>query len=298
MKKDTRTPQKHDTLTDSSAPQLQGSEPSQEMEGPPNAVSPSSPTVSLPGSTTPRFHQFFQQLSVFQGTLVGSASLVLLSVAVTYLVCGVTSPTQHVPLWYLVVAGVVASIVAPVPSYLVARLLHDIESAWNDAHRLAITDELTNAINRRHFMALAEREFARAQRQNHPLSLILFDIDHFKMINDSYGHACGDAVLRNTSAVCLGTLRGHDIFARYGDEEFALLLPDTDATHANTVAERLRQNIQNQAFLSEGKTLSLTISLGVTTRGTDTSTLNTFLCQAEKALFAAKHSGRNCVKAA
>jgi len=164
-----------------------------------------------------------------------------------------------------------------------------------DVQRLAITDPLTGLDNRRHFFEIAGREFARARRYSHPLSAIMLDIDHFKQVNDTYGHAAGDQVLRNVALVLQEISRDADIIARYGGEEFVILLPETELPYAKVVAERMRQEISRTSTETERGTVSLTISLGVAVLDEDCADLDALLERADQALYAAKQAGRNRV---
>lgn len=158
---------------------------------------------------------------------------------------------------------------------------------------LAITDELTGLFNRRHFFELGFREFERAQRYNRPLSAIMLDIDHFKQVNDRFGHVTGDQVLRAVAQRCQETLRDIDILGRYGGEEFAVLLPETDLDEGFLVAERLRLNVAGAPFSTSQETVQITISLGVARATPRVPDLQTLLEHADAAMYAAKQSGRN-----
>ncbi len=162
--------------------------------------------------------------------------------------------------------------------------------------QLAITDDLTGLYNRRHFFNLGELEFARATRYQHPLGVVMLDVDHFKEINDTYGHAVGDAVLKGIAQRLKVSCRGVDILARYGGEEFSLLLPETNLSAALEMAERLRGCIADQPLETEDDYLSVTISLGVTTLSKDTPDLSSLINRADQALLEAKSAGRNCVR--
>jgi diguanylate cyclase (GGDEF)-like protein len=159
----------------------------------------------------------------------------------------------------------------------------------------AITDDLTKAYNRRHFMDIASRELARARRHKLSLSIILLDADNFKEINDNYGHLYGDEVLKQISAICQGMMRSHDIFARYGGEEFIILLPETRIQSAHLVAERIRKTIENTRLKPDK---IHTVSLGITALKKSDSELDQLLARADRALYDAKKGGKNCVKSA
>jgi len=163
-------------------------------------------------------------------------------------------------------------------------------------HQLAITDPLTNIYNRRQFFLLADRELERARRGARGPAVILFDLDHFKQINDRYGHLVGDQVLQSFARCCSDTLRERDILARYGGEEFAILLPDTDAEQARQAAERLRQVVEEAAFDTDKGPMRITSSFGVVAFSTEPGlTVDRLLDRADQALFLSKGEGRNRV---
>ncbi|MBL8057476.1 MAG: diguanylate cyclase [Anaerolineales bacterium] len=163
--------------------------------------------------------------------------------------------------------------------------------------QLAIVDGLTGLYNRRHFFALASREWERARRTAGVLAVLMIDLDHFKLVNDSYGHAVGDLVLRQVAALCREALRQVDVIARYGGEELIALLPDTPLTEARRAAERLRRQVAAASFPSPHGGLAQTISIGVAARHgpTDAESLDDLIDQADQALYAAKQQGRNQV---
>jgi diguanylate cyclase (GGDEF)-like protein len=161
---------------------------------------------------------------------------------------------------------------------------------------MATTDHLTRAYNRRFFFDVAEKEVKRAVRKQSPLSLLLFDVDKFKAVNDTYGHHHGDEVLIGISSVCSEMLRGEDVFARFGGEEFAVLLPETGIDEATVIAERLRKLVSEHTVSDKGKTISVTISVGVASWQSGKSLdINTLLNQADQAMYHSKASGRNQV---
>ncbi len=159
---------------------------------------------------------------------------------------------------------------------------------------LASVDGLTGVNNRRSFIELGEKELARAQRYDHPLALMMMDVDHFKRINDTYGHAAGDEVLKQLGAICAANLRGPDILGRLGGEEFAVVLPECSIEAAEQAAERLRQILAKVEVPSEQGTITFTISIGVVARE-DGEGLTEALDRADKAMYAAKQGGRNRV---
>lgn len=155
-------------------------------------------------------------------------------------------------------------------------------------------DFLTGLANRRHFMELAERELSRALRHDTPLSALMLDIDHFKAVNDTYGHEAGDLVLRTLSEVCRATLREVDIIGRLGGEEFGILLPMTDGREALETAQRLKDRLaQTVVLVEQNVPLNFTVSIGVAPVNGKETTLDTLFHRADKALYDAKRRGRN-----
>jgi diguanylate cyclase (GGDEF)-like protein/PAS domain S-box-containing protein len=164
---------------------------------------------------------------------------------------------------------------------------------------MARTDGLTGLANRQAFLERANGEFSRARRYSRPLSVIMIDIDHFKSINDQYGHAAGDQVLRQLGRQCQRELRDSDFLGRIGGEEFALLLPDTPKDNTLYVAERMREELSKTAItLDNGITLTITASFGVAAMIDEDADFNAVLHRADVAMYDAKHGGRNQVKSA
>jgi diguanylate cyclase (GGDEF)-like protein len=161
--------------------------------------------------------------------------------------------------------------------------------------RLAITDELTGIYNRRHFFEVAEKQFALAERNKHPLSALIVDLDHFKQVNDTYGHMVGDQVLHETARLMCAALRESDIIGRYGGEEFSILLPETATKAAVYVAERLVTQVSETQIETEGGKLTIHLSIGVTGLSKETPTLHALIVRADQAMYLAKRAGRNCV---
>jgi diguanylate cyclase (GGDEF)-like protein len=169
-----------------------------------------------------------------------------------------------------------------------ARLAAD-ELRLRDA---AATDHLSGALSRRAWSELAEIEFARARRYARPLSLAMFDIDRFKAINDTYGHAAGDVVIRKISEICQVSLRQSDLFGRFGGEEFVLMMPETTQAGAYQVAERIRGVFGNSAS-DFGEPVFTTVSIGITQLHAGDSSPQMLIERADRALYRAKRQGRN-----
>jgi diguanylate cyclase (GGDEF)-like protein len=162
--------------------------------------------------------------------------------------------------------------------------------------QLAITDPLTGLYNRRGFFELARHELERSRRFNRPLSMMLLDIDHFKNVNDQYGHPAGDDVLRELARRFHGVMRESDLVCRYGGEEFCFLLPESDTTGLLGAAERLLTDIRSQPFHSEDLQIHITVSIGITSLKAQQSTLEDLIEQADQALYRAKQAGRDRVE--
>ncbi|HYG89736.1 MAG TPA: sensor domain-containing diguanylate cyclase [Azospirillum sp.] len=170
-----------------------------------------------------------------------------------------------------------------------------LERLNEELRHIATVDPLTGAWNRRHFLELANRELERARRHHRPLCVLMLDVDHFKRINDTYGHAIGDAALVALVAACRGALRGSDLLGRLGGEEFAVLLPETDAKNACEVAERLRYAISAIALPLPAGLVGMTASIGVAAADPADASMERPLIRADEALYRAKAEGRNRV---
>jgi diguanylate cyclase (GGDEF)-like protein len=166
---------------------------------------------------------------------------------------------------------------------------------FEEIQQLAETDELTKINNRRQLFKLGEQAFNHAIRYNESLSVIMLDIDHFKLINDTYGHATGDMVLRELAQFALDNIRAVDILGRYGGEEFVIILPKASLTQGIEIAERLRYQVESKSIVTSVGTLKTTISLGVADLSTPVPNLATLIDRADTALYQAKRAGRNQV---
>jgi diguanylate cyclase (GGDEF)-like protein len=190
-------------------------------------------------------------------------------------------------------------LVARVKVHLKIKSLQDELKQSNEMlKQLSNTDPLTQLYNRRYMMGMLEKERQRAVRKGTRLSLVILDIDHFKQVNDRYGHLQGDQVLVAVAKLAAISMRAYDITARYGGEEFVVVMPETAHADALTVAERLRLRIQAHAFTGPLKGLKTTVSIGVATFGEDAtaiSTIEDLIREADEALYRAKAGGRNRV---
>lgn len=180
----------------------------------------------------------------------------------------------------------------------IERDLTEYKRLQSHLENMANTDSLTGLSNRQAFLHRAEKEFSRARRYARPLSAVMIDVDHFKAINDRYGHAVGDTVLRQVSAICQCNLRGSDLLGRIGGEEFVLLLPDTPLSNAIYVAERMREQLAKTPIDIDGLVITTTASFGVASISDNDINFNGVLERADVAMYHAKHDGRNKVKSA
>jgi diguanylate cyclase (GGDEF)-like protein len=190
-----------------------------------------------------------------------------------------------------------------IPGQILANLQDHMHSALVNARRYdhmrrqVITDHLTRLYNRRYFMEQAEEVMRKSLRDKQPMSVVMIDIDHFKRFNDDYGHETGDKVLQTVSAKMQELVRKDDICSRYGGEEFAMLLPDTNGERAAFMANRLRNTLAGMRYTGLGLAadVNITISMGVATCPRDATEINELLDLADKALYKAKANGRNQV---
>ena len=189
------------------------------------------------------------------------------------------------------------TVVFAMASYTARFYYNTVRRAERKLLELATTDSLTHLSNRRHLLALAEREVMRSRTTGEPIALILADIDHFKQINDEYGHDGGDRVITHAGAQLANLSRTQDTVARWGGEEFLILLPATSFEDGFAVAERIRKSVANAAVEHQGKTISYTLSLGIASLKEDES-FNDAIIRADHALYQSKEGGRDRVTAA
>jgi diguanylate cyclase len=177
----------------------------------------------------------------------------------------------------------------------IAMSRHDLQAANLELERLSRSDRLTQLNNRGYWEECLQQEFRRLKRTHGPGALVLFDIDHFKKVNDTYGHPAGDEVIRQTSDRLRETMRTTDVAGRYGGEEFVIILADTAAVGAQTFAERLRTVVAAQTVRHDQHEIRYTISLGVAEMQARIESPKQWIECADRALYEAKHGGRNRV---
>jgi diguanylate cyclase (GGDEF)-like protein len=161
--------------------------------------------------------------------------------------------------------------------------------------QMALFDDLTGSLSRAAFYQQAEKEFTRARRYHRPLSTLMIDIDHFKRVNDAYGHAAGDHVLIIFTEAVQEIIRSTDFMGRVGGEEFAILMPDTTLTAACHLAERIRERVNKYPYLAKDRLIEITASLGVAELQAADQDFHALLKRADEALYSAKQAGRNRV---
>jgi len=170
-----------------------------------------------------------------------------------------------------------------------------LERANEQLAKLSMTDRLTGLLNRGTWENLVDAEFERYGRYGQTTTLVMFDIDHFKAVNDNYGHLAGDDVIRHTAQVTRDSIRQSDSAGRYGGEEFGLILPETDAENARILCERIRETIAQSTVNTTAGDIQYTISMGVAQLGGEPENYMQWMQQADKALYRAKEGGRNKV---
>lgn len=181
--------------------------------------------------------------------------------------------------------------------FLTWRLVIKLDETQRRLKKQATTDELTGFKNRRHIMKRLEEEYLRASRLNEPLCLIFLDLDHFKQVNDTYGHPFGDIVLKNVAARIRESVRGYDIVGRIGGEEFMIIAPGSSIEEATVLAERVRNKIAFEPTGDENTVIPISISAGVTIADKRDNGITSLLKRADNALYRAKQEGRNRVAA-
>ncbi len=172
----------------------------------------------------------------------------------------------------------------------------DVEAQYHEEiYRMTIIDGLTQIHNKRYLYEALEREIVRSRRHERELSILMFDIDHFKRINDVHGHLAGDFVLKELARVVQSRIRRDEVFARYGGEEFCIILPETNLEGASALAETLRQKVQEHQFVFQADRIKVTISIGAALLMDTDRTPSELIKRADERLYQAKNSGRNRV---
>lgn len=204
--------------------------------------------------------------------------------------------TGNAPNYLGLLPSIIAPIlIAPPIIYKFLDIIRQLHLAHELLQSMSQEDYLTGVFNRRHLEETATKEFSLGKRHNFPVSIMIMDIDHFKNINDTFGHLKGDDVLVELTQCVYEIIRKTDIFGRYGGEEFILFMPHTALDDAVMLAERIRQAVADRNFLPESLQLGVTISLGVAGVSPETNSLEALILNADLALYRAKQAGRNRV---
>ena len=180
-------------------------------------------------------------------------------------------------------------------AYLTSLLAADLKHAREGLEELSDTDELTGLKNRRGFNAALEAEIKKAARYKRPFSVLMMDADNLKPVNDRFGHSVGDKLIITIADVIRDSLRETDVLARYGGDEFVIILTETTEEFAVEVAERIRTAVENTSFSAEGERVSSTISVGVSSFGREAQSEEEIMIRADKKLYESKRNGKNCV---
>jgi diguanylate cyclase (GGDEF)-like protein len=203
----------------------------------------------------------------------------------------INNTVEYVPAAFIQAISIICVVIL---ASVIANSAKYVNQKTNILQSMATTDPLTGLINRRYFDRRLAEEISRSKRHNTELSLALFDIDHFKRINDTYGHTIGDKILKELGEIIQKNTRESDISARYGGEEFALILPETTQIEASDLLERIRQLVEEYTFSKEDTPLTVTISVGIAQFDPSYSSKE-FIDQSDAALYRAKRTGRNQV---
>jgi diguanylate cyclase len=232
------------------------------------------------------------QRSIIRQTVTTTVLCVLTSVAITAVATVIVTGSFEMGLG-LYIAVLVPAIVVPIGSYTHISMSSQLREANERLRALSETDPLTQTFNRRRFLEVAEQQLALARRYCFPTSLLLIDFDNFKQINDRFGHATGDRVLVDATRIIAEALRESDTLARFGGEEFIVLLPHTAREGALMVAERIMNAVRHHEFHHEGNQVGVTVSIGGVTCETSESSLDTMTSTADRLLYASKQAGRD-----
>lgn len=225
----------------------------------------------------------------------------LLTLLIMFASLAITLLLHHITDTKIGYLGIVSAIfaptlIAPVIIYKFLDIIRQLRLAHELLENLSQEDYLTGVYNRRHLEETAAKEFSLGKRHDFPVSILIMDLDHFKQVNDTYGHLVGDQVLVELTQCVYEIIRQTDIFGRYGGEEFMLFMPHTALEDALMLAERIRQAVADRTFQFDHAKVNVTISLGVASATAQTRTLEDLMLNADLALYRAKEQGRNRVE--
>ena len=254
------------------------------------------PDTSDNSSLLSYYRNFIRTHGTFKTTLLIVSFSVTLSVILTAVL--VYALEGEVSIGNVLIGFFIPAVITPGVVHSFTRLVARLDQAESQMRLLATEDFLTKTYNRRSFFDLADGAWAHAARHAKPLSLLILDADHFKAVNDTYGHAAGDAVLTKLAEVCRESLRASDVVGRYGGEEFVILLSETDSGEAQETAERLRRQLERTQVSTAKNSIAFTVSIGVATKTPASLSVEHLLEQADAALLRAKREGRNRISVA
>lgn len=253
-------------------------------------------TTAAPGTQTAKT---WRNAVFGMGRYRSVLAITLFSVLMSVMITGVIMTVfwwegRDVLLKSLLIGATVPGIVAPLASSFAVRLLLELEDLQTQLLEMVNRDPLTKVYSRRYLLDCLEIEPERTLHADEPMSLLILDVDNFKSVNDCYGHINGDIVLKKIAQVCESTLRPHDVIARFGGEEFVVLLPNTPLPEACTVAERIRESVANSTIeLTSGEFIRSTVSIGIRPFIPPDPKCINLLSRADKGLYKAKENGRN-----
>lgn len=234
-----------------------------------------------------------RKIGIVKITLVTTVIAILISIILTTFLLILLK--GKVDLAILLIAVIVPAVITPLLTGYLFVVLEQLDQTEGDLQKLVSLDELTGANNRRQFIELANIEITRYERYGNIFSVLMMDVDKFKVINDSFGHQAGDKVLQKLTNNCRSIIRPNDVLARLGGDEFVILLPMTAADEATEMAERIRQHLMEVKVTSNNQQIHFTVSIGVTSFTENKSNLDQVLINADAALYEAKRQGRNKV---
>jgi diguanylate cyclase (GGDEF)-like protein len=236
------------------------------------------------------FKDLFIRLGIIKSTLVVTVLAILISVLMTVGLSALSG--EGAGAQGILIAVIVPTVISTLFSYTFFGLLFQLDAAEKQLLELTRRDDLTGVYNRTYFIELAERELARCKRYGNIFSIAIVDVDDFKQVNDTFGHLAGDQVLQIMTSVFLHHLRQTDTVARFGGDEFVLLLPYASQEHALGCIERIRCILENSSLTYAGQEIRFTVSVGTATYDGQ-SNLDMVLQLADKALYEAKKTGKN-----
>lgn len=233
--------------------------------------------------------QYGEVMAVAASTVVLTLLVAALAGIIDFIIHNTVHPD---PIYFSVV---ITLLTGPIILYFFVALISQLDRSEAKLRALSIMDDLTDVYNRRYFIEQAEKEIAKAMRYGNVFSVLALDIDHFKKINDTYGHFAGDAVLQAMCNTCMNNLRTMDIFARFGGEEFMFLIPESNKIDIEAFAEKILQALEKTEVFYHNDTIRFTVSIGVKTYDASVTSLEILLKAADDALYEAKRRGRNCI---